>query len=78
MLCHFFLFFKLCSWCLQQPQARNQLGTPGGAQIFLTMSNSFEPCPTHFSRGDEKFSRGLRPPWLWAWTAQWRRRHTGS
>ena len=45
-------------------QARNQLGTPGGAksflrgaQIFWTMFNSFKLCPTHFSRGGEKFSR---------------------
>jgi len=55
-------------------QAHNQLGTPGrakrflrGAQIFWTMSNNFELCPTHFSRGREKFCRGLRPmhlPWL--------------
>jgi len=41
-------------------QARNQLGTPGwaksflrGVQIFWTMSNTFEVCPTHFSRGSE-------------------------
>jgi len=58
-------------------QARNQLGTPGGAksfprggQIFWTMSNIFKICPTHFSRGGEKFQKGgfapLRPPWLWA------------
>jgi len=25
------------------------------------MSNSVKPCPTHFSWGGEKFSRGLRP-----------------
>jgi len=50
-------------------QARNQLGTPGGAksflrgaQIFLTMSNSFKLCPTHLSREGEKFSRGVSPP----------------
>jgi len=43
-------------------QARNQLGTPGGAksfprgaQLFLTMSNNFKLCSTHFSRGDKKF-----------------------
>ena len=52
-------------------QARNLLGTPGGAksifrgaQIFLTMSNNFKLCPTHFSRGDENFSKGASPPWL--------------
>jgi len=58
-------------------QARNQLGTPGaksflrGALIFWTMSNSFKPCPTHFSSRGEIFSRGdslpLRPPWLQTW-----------
>jgi len=43
-------------------QARNQLGRPRGAmsflrgtQIFLTMSNSFKPCPTHFYRGEKIF-----------------------
>ena len=52
-------------------QARNQLGMPrgtkrffSGAQNFYTMSNRFELCPKHFSRGSENFSRGLRPPWL--------------
>jgi len=42
-------------------QARNQLGTPGGAksflrgaQIFLTMCNNFKLHPTHFSRQGEK------------------------
>jgi len=51
-----------------QRQARNQLGTPGGAksfprgaQIFLNMLNSFTLCPTHFSRV-ENFSRGDSPP----------------
>ena len=46
-------------------QARNQLGTPGGAksflwgaQIFLTMSNSFKLRPTALSRGSEKFCKG--------------------
>jgi len=28
-----------------------------GAEIFWTMSSSFKQCPTHFSRGGEKFSR---------------------
>jgi len=55
---------------LKYYQARNQLGTSGGAksfligaQIFLAMSNNFKLYPTHFSRGgDETFSRGgLRP-----------------
>jgi len=36
------------------------------------MSNVIELCPTHFSSGGERFSRGgfapLRPSWLWAWT----------
>ena len=48
-------------------QMRNQLGTPGGAksflrvaQIFWTMSNIFERCPTHIPRDGEKFSRA--PP----------------
>jgi len=60
-------------------QARNQLGTPGGAkifprgtQIFSTMTNIFELCPTHFSRGGENFSRGGLAPWLRAWLyARW-------
>jgi len=50
-------------------QARNQLGTPGGAksfprgaQIFGTMSNVFKRRPTHFSRGGEKFLGGNLPP----------------
>ena len=49
-------------------QARNQLGTPGvaksflrGAQIFQTMSNSFQLCPTDFSRGRKCLQRRLRP-----------------
>jgi len=57
-----FDFFGVC-------QARNQLGTPGGAmsfprgaKIFWTMSNSFKLCPTHFSRVGENFSRGVSPP----------------
>jgi len=34
-----------------------------GAQIFLTMANSFQLCPTHLSRGGKKFSReGFAPP----------------
>jgi len=43
---------------LKYYQARNQLGTSGGAksfligaQIFLAMSNNFKLYPTHFSRG---------------------------
>ena len=42
-------------------QARNQLGTPGGAksflrgaQIFWTMPNTFKRCKTHFSWGGMK------------------------
>ena len=34
--------------------ARNQLGTPGRAQIFWTMFNSFKLCPVHFPWGGEK------------------------
>ena len=53
-------------------QARNQLGTLGGAksflrvaQICLTMSKTLKLCPTHFSRGGAKiFLGGLRPHWL--------------
>ena len=51
-----------CAAC--HTQARNQLGTPGvaksflrGAHIFQTMSNSFQLCPTDFSRGGKKFCR---------------------
>jgi len=54
-------------------QARNQLGTPGGAKSFLrgapifwAMSNIFKLYPTHFSRGGEKYSTGASPLWLWA------------
>jgi len=47
---------------ISRNQARNQLGTPGGAQIFSTMSNSFKLYPTHFSMGGEKFSRGCEAP----------------
>ena len=50
-------------------QARNQLGTPGGAesfprgsQIFWTMSNIFKLCRTHFSRGGEQISRVFFSP----------------
>jgi len=50
-------------------QARNQLGTPGGAESFLRgtqffkiMSNTFILCPTHFSRGVEKNFTGASPP----------------
>jgi len=51
-------------------QARNQLGTPGGAksfprgaQIFWTTSNIFKLCPTHFTRGGEKFFWGRSRPY---------------
>jgi len=50
-------------------QGRSQFGTPGRAksflrrsQIFWTMSNTFKPCPTHFSKGGENFSREVLPP----------------
>jgi len=49
-------------------QARNQLGTlggvrsrPRGAQIFLTLSNSFKLCATYISRGAKIFQGGLAP-----------------
>ena len=55
-------------------QARNQLGTPGlaksflrGAQIFQTMSNSFQLCPKCFSRVQKRFAGGgfaPLPHWL--------------
>ena len=58
------------SLVLSSRQARNQLWTPGGAKSFLrgakifgTMSNIFKLRPTHFSKGDKKFSRGgFAPP----------------
>jgi len=44
-------------------QARNQLGTSGvaksflrGAQILKTISNSFQLCPTDFSRWAKSFA----------------------
>jgi len=47
------LFVKKANPSDSFAQARNQLGTPGvaksflrGAQIFQTMSNSFQLCPT--------------------------------
>ena len=54
------LFFVFANKLMRLKQARNlQLGTPGGAksfprgtEFFLTMSNCFTLCPTHFSRGD--------------------------
>jgi len=45
----FFLHIK--SWCRQ---ARNQLGTPGGAKSFLRGAQIFKLCPTHLSRGAKK------------------------
>jgi len=54
-----------CCHDLPLEQARNQLWVPRGAKsflrgahIFCTVSNSFKLCPTHFSRGEEKFYRG--------------------
>jgi len=62
-------FWQTSSWCLsiivavsqRKTQARNQLGTPGvaksflrRAQIFLTMSNSFQLCSAHFPGGRRK------------------------
>jgi len=47
-------------------QARNQLGTLGGAESFLrgpnfsTNSNSYPLCPTHFPGGANIFSGGIR------------------
>ena len=64
--------------CFRAEQARNQLGSPGGAksflrgaQIFWTVSNNFKRCQYIFP-GGKKFSRGtsppLRHPWLRAWS----------
>jgi len=65
--------FEKSKYRLKSVQARNQLGTPREAksflreaQIFYTMCSRFELRPKHFFRGDEKFSRGICPPWLWA------------
>ena len=61
-------WFGKCSIHYACNQARNQLGTSGGAksflrgaQIFWTMSNSFKQYPTHFSRGAKNFLGGIRP-----------------
>ena len=50
---------------LTEKQARNQLGTPGGAKsflrgahIFCTMSDIFKLYPTRFFRVGGNFSRG--------------------
>jgi len=50
-------------------QARNELGTPGGAKVFWEVPKFFKLCPIvlnsaqHiFPGGDEKFSRGSSPP----------------
>jgi len=42
-------------------QARNQLGTPGGAKSFLWGAQFFKLCPIHFSRRGEKNLGGLLP-----------------
>jgi len=59
-------------------QARNQLGTPGvaksflrGAQLFKTMSNNFQLCPTHFSWGGEQFCRGGEAPLVTGLIMSW-------
>jgi len=69
-----FLLFYAVTNGLGGSQARNQLGTPRGAKNFLrgaqsfyTMSNRFELCPKHSSRGGGEFSGGASPPWLRAW-----------
>jgi len=60
------------------PQARNQLGPPGGAKSFLRGAQIFELCPIasncvqHIFPGGQKFSRGIllrAPRWLRAWFA---------
>jgi len=60
----------LQQWCDWRgyKQARNQFGTPRGAKsflrgvlIFYTMSNRFELCPKHFSRGAKNFLGGFAP-----------------
>jgi len=50
-------------------QARNQLGAPRVAksflrrdEIFQTMSNSFQLCPTDFSRAAKRFVGEASPP----------------
>jgi len=45
-----------------QDQACNQHGTPEGAKSFLRGSQIFKLCPTHFSKGVEKFCRGCFAP----------------
>jgi len=52
-------------------KVRNQHGTPcgaksflTGAQIFFKMPNSFEVCPTHFSKRAKNFAEGEAPPLL--------------
>jgi len=54
---------------MRENQARNQLETPGmaksflrGAQIFQTMSNSFQLRPADLSRGGRKGLQGASPP----------------
>jgi len=42
-------------------QARNQLGTPGGAKSFLSGAKFFKLCPKIFSRG-RKILQGGSPP----------------
>jgi len=47
-------------YSLETPnQARNQLGTPGGAKSFLRGAKIFKLCPTHFSRGAKILVTGL-------------------
>ena len=68
-LCGAITFLSTISNYPTGEQARNQLGTHGGAksfrrgaQIFQTMSNKVSL--TCFSRGEKNFAGGFRPPWL--------------
>jgi len=74
--------YALC-WCERWTQARNQLGTPGGAkefsergQMFSTVSNILKLCPTHFCRGGEKnlMWSGYGPTQI-AISVIWKRHH---
>jgi len=71
------VYFTTLLW---QNQARNQLGTPGGAKSFLRGAQIFELCPValtyvqHIFQGTNNFSRGEKlpaPSWLRSCTKQW-------
>jgi len=50
--------FNFCM--LHRPETN--VGARGEAKNFLRGPKFFKPCPTNFSREDEEFFRGLRPP----------------